>query len=94
MVWYQNGSSNGWLMCRLVYIPDQTELFSRAKGLLETGVLQNRNVGIIGLGSGGSPVALELARSGQLPLPVVPLQCEQQSSLIAWKLMMMMMKST
>lgn len=47
-----------------MYIPDQTELFSRAKGLLETGVLRDRTVGIIGLGSGGSPVALELARSG------------------------------
>jgi molybdopterin-synthase adenylyltransferase len=46
------------------FIPEQSELYSRSKGLLETEILKNKTVGIVGLGSGGSPIAIELAKAG------------------------------
>jgi molybdopterin-synthase adenylyltransferase len=46
------------------FIPEQSELYSRSTGLLETAVLKNKTVGIVGLGSGGSPIAVELAKAG------------------------------
>jgi molybdopterin/thiamine biosynthesis adenylyltransferase len=46
------------------YIPEKSELYSRSKGLLETETLKNKTVGIVGLGSGGSPIAVELAKAG------------------------------
>lgn len=46
------------------FVPRRSELYSRNTGILETSVLADKNVVIVGLGSGGSPVALELARSG------------------------------
>lgn len=46
------------------FIPQQCELYSRSQGLLETSVLENSKVGIVGLGSGGSSVAIELAKAG------------------------------
>lgn len=46
------------------FIPERSELYSRSKGLLETDVLKNKSVGIVGLGSGGSPIAIELAKAG------------------------------
>ena len=46
------------------FIPDYSDLYTRTKGLLETSVLEDSCVGIVGLGSGGSTVAVELAKSG------------------------------
>lgn len=46
------------------FIPEESELYSRSKGLLETAILKDKTVGIIGLGSGGSPIAIELAKAG------------------------------
>jgi molybdopterin-synthase adenylyltransferase len=46
------------------FIPQRHELYSRNQGLLETSVLENSKVGITGLGSGGSSVAIELAKAG------------------------------
>jgi len=46
------------------FIPEKSELYSRSKGLLETSVLENSTVGIVGLGSGGSLIAVELAKAG------------------------------
>ncbi|MBC6456216.1 MAG: ThiF family adenylyltransferase [Hormoscilla sp. SP5CHS1] len=46
------------------FIPERSELYSRSQGLLETSILENCQVGIVGLGSGGSTVALELAKGG------------------------------
>ena len=42
----------------------KSDIFSRNKGLLETKVLQNKHVAIIGTGSIGSVAAMELARAG------------------------------
>jgi len=50
--------------CFVKYIPEKSELYSRSKGLLETSHLENKTVGIVGLGSGGSPIAVELAKAG------------------------------
>jgi molybdopterin/thiamine biosynthesis adenylyltransferase len=50
--------------CESRYVPQKSELYSRSKGLLETGVLENKKVAIVGLGSFGSNIAIELAKSG------------------------------
>lgn len=42
----------------------EDELFSRVKGIVDTRELQDRNVLIIGVGSGGSFTAMELAKAG------------------------------
>lgn len=45
-------------------IPSRKNLYSRNKGLIELDTLANKRVLVIGLGSGGSPIALELAKAG------------------------------
>lgn len=45
-------------------IPSRENLYKRNKGLLELDILANKRVLIIGLGSGGSPIAVELAKAG------------------------------
>lgn len=45
-------------------IPARENLYSRSKGLLELDILQHKRVFIIGLGSGGSSIAVELAKAG------------------------------
>ncbi|MBM4360049.1 MAG: ThiF family adenylyltransferase [Deltaproteobacteria bacterium] len=50
--------------CEVTLGPARSELFSRSRGLLETDALAARKVGVVGLGSGGAPIALDLARAG------------------------------
>ena len=45
-------------------IPSRENIFSRSKGILEVGALQDKRVLIIGLGSFGSQIAIELAKAG------------------------------
>lgn len=45
-------------------IPSKENLYSRNKGILEIGVLETKHVAIIGLGSFGSHIAIELAKAG------------------------------
>lgn len=45
-------------------IPSKDELYSRNKGILEIGILEHKHVVIIGLGSFGSQIAIELAKAG------------------------------
>lgn len=45
-------------------IPQKAELYSRNKGLLEVNILADKRVVIVGLGSFGSQIAIELAKSG------------------------------
>lgn len=45
-------------------IPSHDNLYKRNKGLIELDILSNKRVLIIGLGSGGSPIAVELAKAG------------------------------
>ena len=48
----------------LNYIPSQENIFSRSKGILEVGALNDKRVLIIGLGSFGSQISIELAKAG------------------------------
>ena len=45
-------------------IPSKENLYSRNKGILELNILENKRVLIIGLGSFGSQIAIELAKAG------------------------------
>ena len=45
-------------------IPGKDELYSRSKGLLEVEILSKKHVVIVGLGSFGSQIAIELAKAG------------------------------
>lgn len=45
-------------------IPARKELFSRSKGILEVGALQSKRVMVVGLGSFGSQICIELAKAG------------------------------
>lgn len=45
-------------------IPSREELYSRSKGILEVDILQDKRVAIIGLGSFGSHISVELAKAG------------------------------
>lgn len=46
------------------FIPARSDLYSRNKGLLELGILEAKRVMVIGLGSFGSQIAIELAKAG------------------------------
>ena len=45
-------------------IPSKENLYSRNHGILELGILENKRVMIVGLGSFGSQIAIELAKAG------------------------------
>ena len=57
-------TQNGWRSIRVEIIPVRQELFSRFGGLLETDALADSRVAIFGHGSGGSNIAIDLAKSG------------------------------
>lgn len=57
-------NENGAVACAVNYIPEKSELYSRSKGLLEIGLLEKKHVLVIGLGSFGSFIAIELAKAG------------------------------
>ena len=46
------------------YIPSKDDLYSRSKGILEVNILECKRVMIVGLGSFGSQIAIELAKAG------------------------------
>ena len=46
------------------FIPQYEDLYSRSKGILEVGALKNKKVVIIGHGSFGSQISIELAKAG------------------------------
>jgi len=57
--------NNGmWKPRRVQEIPVKDKIFSRFGGLIETDAIANKKVAIFGLGSGGSPIAIELTKSG------------------------------
>ncbi|MBP5513381.1 MAG: ThiF family adenylyltransferase [Bacteroidaceae bacterium] len=49
---------------KLYYIPSKDDLYSRSKGILEVNILESKRVMIVGLGSFGSQIAIELAKAG------------------------------
>ncbi|MBT3221688.1 MAG: ThiF family adenylyltransferase [Proteobacteria bacterium] len=66
------GESARWLHCTdgdgnplaATVIPREVDIFDRVRGIFETDVLRQKSVAIVGLGSGGSFVARELAKNG------------------------------
>ena len=65
-VWGQlqpSGDKN-WEKADVFLIPSEENLFSRSKGILEVGILKRKRVMIVGLGSFGSQIAIELAKAG------------------------------
>ena len=50
--------------CDILLQPSKELLYSRSKGILESRLLEERKVAIVGLGSGGSFIAVELAKAG------------------------------
>lgn len=52
------------VLCEAQCIPPKSELYSRSRGLLETDVLARKSVAVVGVGSGGAPIAVELAKAG------------------------------
>ena len=48
----------------LKFVPGKSDLFSRAKGILELDILESQRILIIGLGSFGSHIAIEFAKAG------------------------------
>lgn len=57
----ENGAFSSLL---IQFVPDKSELYTRSKGLLEVGALEKKRVLIVGLGSGGASIAVELAKAG------------------------------
>ncbi len=53
-----------WIKADVTLIPSEENLFSRSNGILEVGILKNKRVMIVGLGSFGSQIAIELAKAG------------------------------
>jgi len=45
-------------------LPSRKELYSRSKGIIEVDILQDKRIAIIGLGSFGSHIAIEMAKAG------------------------------
>lgn len=62
-VYYIDGNLSK-VECNVNFIPSQEEMYSRSKGILEVDILSNKRVLIIGLGSFGSHIAIELAKAG------------------------------
>lgn len=56
--------AGGWEEMPLSFIPSKEDLYSRNKGILEIGVLEKKRVMIVGLGSFGSQISIELAKAG------------------------------
>lgn len=48
----------------VTFIPKYDELYSRSKGILEVDALKDKKVLVIGLGSFGSQISIELAKAG------------------------------
>jgi molybdopterin/thiamine biosynthesis adenylyltransferase len=55
---------DGWVRNEVVIVPVKEQLYSRINGLIETDKLKDKKVMIAGLGSGGSPIAVGLVKSG------------------------------
>ncbi|MCO6438548.1 MAG: ThiF family adenylyltransferase [Phycisphaerae bacterium] len=64
-------TGDGWKAATVCVIPVREELFSRAKGLLETDALADATVFVVGLGSGGSPIAWELPKQGVMHFDIM-----------------------
>jgi molybdopterin/thiamine biosynthesis adenylyltransferase len=55
---------NTYRPLEVTVLPERADVFDRVRGVFETDVLRERSVAVLGLGSGGSVILRELARSG------------------------------
>lgn len=55
---------NSYEELEVKYVPGKSQLYSRAKGILEHSILENSKVSLVGLGSFGGYIAVELAKAG------------------------------
>ena len=65
-VWYRLCplKSRQWAKAETFIVPSEENLFSRSKGILEVDILRDKRVLVIGLGSFGSQISIELAKAG------------------------------
>lgn len=65
-VWYRLRplKSLQWAKAEAFIVPSEENLFSRSKGILEVDILRDKRVLVIGLGSFGSQISIELAKAG------------------------------
>lgn len=61
---FQAVPEHNWREVDATSLPGRDELYSRGRGLLETGALAARRVLVVGLGSFGGQIAVELAKAG------------------------------
>lgn len=57
-------NKGSWEKVPVQIIPVRQEIFSRFGGLIETDVLSNKKVFVVGFGSGGSHIGIECTKSG------------------------------
>ena len=64
--WYRlrPPKSRQWAKAETFFVPSEENLFSRSKGILEVDILRDKRVLVIGLGSFGSQISIELAKAG------------------------------
>ncbi|MCU1302134.1 MAG: hypothetical protein JWQ87_2418 [Candidatus Sulfotelmatobacter sp.] len=62
--WYRASGSNSEQSVSTIFADVQPELATRRSGILETTILADKSVLLIGLGTGGAHAALELAKCG------------------------------
>ena len=58
------GADSGAIKCQVDVIRIEADLFSRVKGIFDSTILTPKTVAVVGLGSGGSVCALEMAKCG------------------------------
>ena len=58
------GPGSDSIRCHLDVVRLESDLFSRVKGIFDSTILTPKTVGVVGLGSGGSVCALEMAKCG------------------------------
>lgn len=65
-VWCRLGSeeTGQWTKAETYVVPSENNLFSRSKGILEVDILRDKRILVIGLGSFGSQISIELAKAG------------------------------
>ena len=65
-VWYRPRplKAHRWAKAETFIVPSEANLFSRSKGILEVDILHDKRVLVIGLGSFGSQISIELAKAG------------------------------
>jgi len=64
-------SDEGWSPDEVMVVPLREQLFSRLRGILETDVLADQRVFIVGQGSGGQPIDVGLVQSGIMHLDLM-----------------------